>query len=138
MWPQLLMLELITFWCQKQTHKRQKILTRQFSLDQEGASLCSLLLSKHAGTKWLTVALPYMMQSYLPLTWDLSRSNIHNLSFLPKRVTNTLIEKNHFSYNFPPCNLNSFLQTYLGVIGSHVSGFLIETSYFGRVGVNVW
>jgi hypothetical protein len=34
----MVLLELITFQCQKQTHKRQKILTRQFSLDQESAS----------------------------------------------------------------------------------------------------
>jgi hypothetical protein len=54
------LLELITLWCWKQTHKRQKVLTRQFSLDQEGASMCLLLLSKQASTKWLAVAPPYI------------------------------------------------------------------------------
>jgi hypothetical protein len=60
------LLELITLWCRKQTHKRQKILTRQFSLDQEGANMCSLLLSKHASTKWLTVSPPYIPDAVVP------------------------------------------------------------------------
>jgi hypothetical protein len=34
-------------------------LDKAISFDQEGASLCSLLLSKHASTKWLTVGPPY-------------------------------------------------------------------------------
>jgi hypothetical protein len=42
---------------------------------------------QHAITKWLTVAPPYIsMQSYLPLIWDLSRSKVHNLSRLAKRL----------------------------------------------------
>jgi hypothetical protein len=41
-------------------------LTWQFSLDQEGASMCSLLLSKHASTKWLTVAPPYIPVTVVP------------------------------------------------------------------------
>jgi hypothetical protein len=73
-------LELITLRCRQQIHKRQEILTRQFFPDQEGARMCSLQLSKHASTKWLTVALPYTPDSlYLPLTWDLSMSKVHNL-----------------------------------------------------------
>jgi hypothetical protein len=62
-------LELITLWYEKQTHKRQKILTRQFFLYQEGASMCSLLLSKHAGTKWLTVAPPYIPDKVVPVPY---------------------------------------------------------------------
>jgi hypothetical protein len=60
------LLELITLQCQKQTHKRQKILTKQFSLDQESASMCSLPLNKHASTKWLTVAPPYIPDAVVP------------------------------------------------------------------------
>jgi hypothetical protein len=60
------LLELLTLRCQKQTHKRQKILTRQFSLDQEGTSMCSLPLSKHASTKWLTVAPLYIPDAIIP------------------------------------------------------------------------
>jgi hypothetical protein len=60
------LLELITFSCRKQTHKRQKILARQFSLDQEGASMCSLQLSKHTSRKWLTVASPYIPDTFIP------------------------------------------------------------------------
>jgi hypothetical protein len=62
----IILMELITLQCQKQTHKRQKILTRQFSFDQEGASMCSLLLSKHASTKWLTVAPPHIPDAVVP------------------------------------------------------------------------
>jgi hypothetical protein len=35
-------------------------LDKEISLDQEGASLCSFPLSKHASTKWLTEAPPYI------------------------------------------------------------------------------
>jgi hypothetical protein len=52
-----------------------------------------------------------------------------------KRVINTLIEKIIFSYNSPSFNLNSFLQTHLGAVHSHVLVFLTETNYFGRLGV---
>jgi hypothetical protein len=55
-------------------------LDKAISLDQYGASMCSLLLSKHARTKWVAVALPYI------LTWDLSRSKVHSLSQLAKRL----------------------------------------------------
>jgi hypothetical protein len=41
-------------------------LTRQFSLDQENASMCSLPLSKHASTKWLTVDPPYIPDAVVP------------------------------------------------------------------------
>jgi hypothetical protein len=46
-----------------------------------------------------------------------------------------LIEKIIFLRIFPAFNLNSFLQTHLGAVDSHVSAFLIETSYFGRAEV---
>jgi hypothetical protein len=41
-------------------------LDKAISLDQEGASMCSLLLSKHAGTKWLAVAPPYIPDAVVP------------------------------------------------------------------------
>jgi hypothetical protein len=41
-------------------------LDKAISLDQEGASTCSLLLTKHAGTKWLTVAPPYSPDAVIP------------------------------------------------------------------------
>jgi hypothetical protein len=41
-------------------------LDKAISLDQEGASTCSLLLTKHAGTKWLTVAPPYIPDAVIP------------------------------------------------------------------------
>jgi hypothetical protein len=79
-------MELIIFWCQKQTHKRQN-LDKAISLDQEGKRMCSLQLSKHTGTKWLTwLLLISLTWLYLPLTWDLSRSKLHNLSRLAKRL----------------------------------------------------
>jgi hypothetical protein len=77
-----MLLELITLQCWKQTHKRQKILTRQFSLDEEGASMCSLLLSHtqaQNGWQWLLLI-------SLTLTWALSRPKIHSLSQLAKRL----------------------------------------------------
>jgi hypothetical protein len=40
-------------------------LDKVISLDQEGARMCSLLLSKHASTKWLTVA-PYIPDAVVP------------------------------------------------------------------------
>jgi hypothetical protein len=47
----------------------------------------SLQLSKHMNTKWLTVAPPYIPDAVIPaLTWDLSRSKIHNLSQLAARL----------------------------------------------------
>jgi hypothetical protein len=45
-----------------------------------------------------------------------------------------VIEKITFLTISPSINLNSFLQTHLGAVGSHVPAFLIETSYFGSVG----
>jgi hypothetical protein len=65
MWSVLPLLELLTLWCLKQTHKRQKILTRQFSLDQGSASMCSFPLSS-TKTKWLTVAPPYIPDAVVP------------------------------------------------------------------------
>jgi hypothetical protein len=46
--------------------QEKEILTRQFSLDQEGASMYSLQLNKHARTKWLTVAPPYIPDTVVP------------------------------------------------------------------------
>jgi hypothetical protein len=62
-------------------------LDNAISLDQESASMCSLPLSKHASTKWLTVAPPYIPNTVIPaLTRDLSRSKVHNLPRLAKRL----------------------------------------------------
>jgi hypothetical protein len=41
-------------------------LDKAISLDQEGASMCSLQLSKHTGTQWLTVAPPYIPDAVIP------------------------------------------------------------------------
>jgi hypothetical protein len=41
-------------------------LDQAISLDQEGASMHSLLLSKHASTRWLTVAPPYIPDAVVP------------------------------------------------------------------------
>jgi hypothetical protein len=41
-------------------------LDKAISLDQEGASMCSLQLSKHASTQWLTVAPPYIPDAVVP------------------------------------------------------------------------
>jgi hypothetical protein len=41
-------------------------LDKAISLNQEGASMCSLLLSKHASTKWLMVAPPYIPDAVCP------------------------------------------------------------------------
>jgi hypothetical protein len=48
-------------------------LEKAISLDQEGASMCSLPLSNiQAQNCWQWLLLISLMQSYLPLTWDLS------------------------------------------------------------------
>jgi hypothetical protein len=41
-------------------------LDEAISLDQEGASMCSLLLSKHTSTKWLTGILPHIPDTVVP------------------------------------------------------------------------
>jgi hypothetical protein len=41
-------------------------LDKAISLDQEGASMCILLLSKHTSTNWLTVASPYIPDAVVP------------------------------------------------------------------------
>jgi hypothetical protein len=41
-------------------------LDKAISLDKEGASMCSLPLSKHASTKWLTVAPPRVPDPVVP------------------------------------------------------------------------
>jgi hypothetical protein len=67
--------------------KRQKILTTQFSLDQEGASMCSLQLSKHADTKWLTVAPSYIPDAIVPAPHlGFVQIKGHSLSRLAKRL----------------------------------------------------
>jgi hypothetical protein len=45
-------------------------------------------MCRHAGTKWLTVAPPCTPDTVVPppLTWDLFRSKVHNLSQLAKRL----------------------------------------------------
>jgi hypothetical protein len=48
------------------TQETRENLDRAISLDQEGASMCSLQLSKHTGTKWLTVAPPYIPDAVAP------------------------------------------------------------------------
>jgi hypothetical protein len=71
---------------QKQTHKRQKILTRQI-LDQKAESMYLFQLSRHASTKWPTMAPPYIPDAVVPAPiQDLSRSNVHNLLQLAKRL----------------------------------------------------
>jgi hypothetical protein len=42
-------------------------LDKAISLDQEGTSMYSLLLSKHTGTKWLTIAPPYIPDTVVPV-----------------------------------------------------------------------
>jgi hypothetical protein len=41
-------------------------LDKAISLHQEGASMCSLQLSKHASTKWPTMAPPYIPDAVVP------------------------------------------------------------------------
>jgi hypothetical protein len=41
-------------------------LDKAISLDQEGASMCLLQLSKHTSTKWLTGALAYIPDAVIP------------------------------------------------------------------------
>jgi hypothetical protein len=72
------LLEVITLRCQKQTHKRLKILTI-FSWSR-GCKHVLTLAKQHASTKcWQWLLLISLTHSYLPLTWDLSRSKVHNL-----------------------------------------------------------
>jgi hypothetical protein len=51
---------------QKTDTQEKENLDKAISLDQEGASMCSLLISKHASTKWLTVAPPYIADTVVP------------------------------------------------------------------------
>jgi hypothetical protein len=41
-------------------------LDKAISLNQEGTSMCSIQLSKHTSTKWLTVAPPYIPDAVMP------------------------------------------------------------------------
>jgi hypothetical protein len=62
--------------------QEKESLDKAISLDQEGASKCSLLLSNtqaQNGWQWLLLI-------SLPLTWDLSRSKVHNLPWLANRL----------------------------------------------------
>jgi hypothetical protein len=57
------------------------------SLDQEGASMCSLQLSKHTSTKWLTVAPPYIPDTVIPAPHlGFVQVKGYNLSRLAKRL----------------------------------------------------
>jgi hypothetical protein len=49
-----------------------------------------------------------------------------------------LIEKIVFLTISSSFTLDSFLQTHLGAIGTHVSVFLIGTNYLGGVGMIAW
>jgi hypothetical protein len=43
--------------------------------------------AKQAGTKWLTVVPPYIPDAVVTaLTWEMSRSKVHSLSRLAKRL----------------------------------------------------
>jgi hypothetical protein len=73
--------ELQTLWCWKQTHERQKILTRQFLfIKWVQACTYSSWADTRAQNGWQWLLLISLTQLYLPLTWDLSRSEVHNLS----------------------------------------------------------
>jgi hypothetical protein len=62
-------------------------LDKAISLNQEGASMCSLPLSNmQAQNGWQWLLLISLTQLYLPLTWDWSRSKVHSLSWLAKRL----------------------------------------------------
>jgi hypothetical protein len=62
-------------------------LDKAISLDQEGASMCSLPISNmQAQDGWQWLLFISLTLSYLPLTWDLSRSKVHSLSWLAKRL----------------------------------------------------
>jgi hypothetical protein len=55
-------------------------LDKAISFDQKGASVYLLLLSRHASTKWPTVAPPYIPDAIVPApTQDLSMPKVHNL-----------------------------------------------------------
>jgi hypothetical protein len=62
-------------------------LDKAISLDQEGASMCSLPLCKHASTKWLTVAAPYIPDTIVPAPHlGFVQVKVHKLSRLAKRL----------------------------------------------------
>jgi hypothetical protein len=62
-------------------------LDKAISLNQLGVSMCSLQLRKHASRNGQPLLLLIsLMQLYLPLTWNLSRSKVHSLSRLAKRL----------------------------------------------------
>jgi hypothetical protein len=67
--------------------RNKENLDKAISFDQKGESMYSLQLSGQVSTQWLTVASPYIPDTVVPaLTWDLSRSKVHNLPQLAKRL----------------------------------------------------
>jgi hypothetical protein len=62
-------------------------LNKAIFLDQEDANVCSLPLSNtQAQNGWQWLLLISLTQLYLPLTWDLSRSEVHSLSRLAETL----------------------------------------------------
>jgi hypothetical protein len=62
-------------------------LDKSIPLYQEGARMCSLPLSKHASTKWLTVAAPYIPDTVVPAPHlGFVQVKVHKLSRLAKRL----------------------------------------------------
>jgi hypothetical protein len=67
--------------------KETENLDKAISLDQEGASMCSFLLSKHTSTKWLTVAPSYFPDAIIPVSHlGFVQVKVHSLSQLAKRL----------------------------------------------------
>jgi hypothetical protein len=62
----ILMLELKTSGAENRHTRDRENLDKSISLDQEGASMCSLQLRKHESTKWLTVGPPYICDAVVP------------------------------------------------------------------------
>jgi hypothetical protein len=61
------LLELKTLRCQKIDTQETENLNKAISLDQEGASMCTLQLSKRTSTKWPTVPfLPHTPDAVVP------------------------------------------------------------------------
>jgi hypothetical protein len=77
--PSPKLLELLIPQYQKQTHRRQKIKRVQTCAHSSWANM-------QAQNGWQWLLLISLRQSYLPLTWDLSRSKNHNPSRLAERL----------------------------------------------------
>jgi hypothetical protein len=62
-------------------------LDKAISLDQEDLSMYSLQLNKHASTKWLAVAPPYIPDSVVPASHlGFVQVKVHSLPRLAKRL----------------------------------------------------